>query len=117
MKIIVKRTERKMQMNIGKQTAGKEVLFNGTSVQKKKNLKRSILIFYLVHFFCVLAARAVIPNNSSTKAILLTVCCLREYLSFSLFVVCEKIFIFHCLLSASKSLVECFQITLSIKFD
>ena len=37
MKIIVKRTERKMQMNIGKQTAGKEVLFNGTSVQKKKN--------------------------------------------------------------------------------
>ena len=96
---------------------GKKYSLMELQFKKKKKLKRSILIFYLVHFFCVLAARAVIPNNSSTKAILLTVCCLREYLSFSLFVVCEKIFIFHCLLSASKSLVECFQITLSIKFD
>ena len=61
-------------------------------VKKKKKLKPFTPIFHLVHFFCVLATWAVIPSNSSTKAIFFTVCCLRESLYFSLFVVYEKIF-------------------------
>ena len=85
--IIVKRTERRMQMNVGKQTGSER----STLWWNLSNffLKPSTPIFYLVHFFYLLSGTFF---STVLRKLIFNVCCLRENLCFSLFVLYEEIF-------------------------